>query len=540
MSKAKNILFIMCDQLRADYLSCYGHPHLHTPHIDNLAARGVRFTRAYVQSPICGPSRMSFYTGRYMVSHGSTWNGYPLRIGERTIGDYLRPLGMRVALVGKTHMRADAEGMAWLGIDPNSDIGEWARECGFEPYERDDGLHPDPLVDPDLRYNQYLRNQGYQGHNPWHTQANAAIDEAGNLLSGWYLQHATRPANIQEEHSETPYMTGRAIDFIKEAGDQPWCLHLSYIKPHWPYMAPGPYHDIYGQEHILPAKRSKVERQNPHPVYAAFMQHPESRSFQRDDVREAVIPAYMGLIKQIDDQIGRLMTFLEQSGHLQNTLIVFTSDHGDYLGDHWLGEKDLFHEESIRIPLIIYDPSAEADPTRGRADHRFVESIDLAATFLDVAGGPPQPHRLEGRSLLPLLHGQTVSDWREFVMCESDYSGRGARVSLGLAPEDCYAYMIRTTDWKYILHETFGPQLYDLKNDPAEFHDLGADPAYEAIRRALHEQIFTWLRKRKTRITISDDEIHTLVSRPEEKGILIGYWSSDELPGETRHKKNIP
>ncbi len=138
----KNILFIMCDQLRFDYLSCAGHPRLKTPTIDALAARGVRFTRAYVQSPVCGPSRMSYYTGRYMRSHGSNWNNFPLRIGEPTLGQHLKALGVRNVLVGKTHMTADDEGMERLGIPKGSVIGVEAAQCGFEPYERDDGLHP--------------------------------------------------------------------------------------------------------------------------------------------------------------------------------------------------------------------------------------------------------------------------------------------------------------------------------------------------------------------------------------------------------------
>jgi len=145
---AKNILFIMCDQLRADYLSCYGHPHLHTPHIDALAARGLRFTQAYVQSTICGPSRMCTYTGRYMRTHGSTQNGVPLKVGELTLGDHLGKLGMRSVLVGKTHMVADQEGMQRLGIAPDSVIGVRVSECGFDPYERDDGLHPDGPYSP--------------------------------------------------------------------------------------------------------------------------------------------------------------------------------------------------------------------------------------------------------------------------------------------------------------------------------------------------------------------------------------------------------
>src|ERR1700727_2825161 len=120
MQAGKNSLFIMCDQLRFDYLGCYGHPHLKTSNIDALAARGVRFDRAYVQSPICGPSRMSYYTGTYMRTHGATWNDVPLRVDEWTLGDYLRPLGVRTQLVGKTHMRADLDGIARLGIDPAS------------------------------------------------------------------------------------------------------------------------------------------------------------------------------------------------------------------------------------------------------------------------------------------------------------------------------------------------------------------------------------------------------------------------------------
>ena len=247
--KAKNILFIMCDQLRWDYLSCYGHPRLKTPNIDALAARGVRFTRAYVQSPICGASRMSTYTGRYVQSHGAAWNGFPLKVGEMTMGDYLRPLGMRTALVGKTHMEADVEGMARLGIDPDSIIGVRVAECGFEPYERDDGLHgmgPDGArYSPKRpRYNSYLNDKGYDGENPWHDWANAADGDGNVLASGWAMRHARKPARVREEDSETPYMTRRGIDFIREAGEEPWCLHLSYIKPHRVYIAPTPYNTM--------------------------------------------------------------------------------------------------------------------------------------------------------------------------------------------------------------------------------------------------------------------------------------------------------
>ncbi|MEQ1612897.1 MAG: sulfatase-like hydrolase/transferase, partial [Hyphomicrobiaceae bacterium] len=122
MSQVRNVLFIMCDQLRWDYLSCTGHPHLKTPNIDRLATRGVRFDRAFVNAPVCGPSRMSFYTGRTVFSHGATWNYVPLPIGEFTIGDYLIPQGVRVAVAGKTHITEDAAGRARLGLTQQTDI----------------------------------------------------------------------------------------------------------------------------------------------------------------------------------------------------------------------------------------------------------------------------------------------------------------------------------------------------------------------------------------------------------------------------------
>ena len=339
MGQVRNILFIMCDQLRADYLGCNGHPTQRTPHIDALAQRGVNFSGAYCQAPVCGPSRMSFYTGRYMYSHGSTYNSVPLRIGEPTLGDHLRPLGVRTGLIGKTHMKADTEGMARLGLKPDaSQEAILARECGFEPWERDDGLHPDKAVSQDLAYNHYLRSLGYEGDNPWHSYANSAEGPHGEILSGWMMRNAHLPARVKKEHSETAYMTNRAMETIRRLGDQPWCMHLSYIKPHWPYMAPAPYHRLYTQDDIVLPIRSNSELEAPHPVIEAFMQHEESTNFSIDKIRERVIPTYMGLITEIDDHIGRLMDFLEREGRLEDTLFVFTSDHADYLVEHWLGE----------------------------------------------------------------------------------------------------------------------------------------------------------------------------------------------------------
>jgi arylsulfatase A-like enzyme len=538
MTTVRNILFIMCDQLRWDYLSCAGHPRLHTPNIDALAARGVRFSRAYVQSPVCGPSRMSFYTGRYVQSHGATWNGVPLKVGEMTLGDYLRPLGVQAALVGKTHMRADVEGMQRLGIDPDSIIGVRVAECGFDPYERDDGLHgvgPDGRYDPQVpRYNRYLNDKGYTGDNPWHDWANAAQGEGNALASGWAMRHASKPARVQEEDSETPYMTRRAMDFIREAGDRPWCLHLSYIKPHWPYIAPAPYNTMYGPADVQPVVRSEEERRDPHPVYRAFMDLRVSNAFSRDDVRSEVVPVYMGLIKQIDDQLGVLFRFMEESGLIDNTLIAFTSDHGDYLGDHWMGEKDLFHEPSAKVPLILVDPSPSAHATRGTVCEQMVEAIDLVPTFLDALGGDPvqQSHRLEGRSLMPLLRGPSPSGWRDFVFSEYDYSMLPVAAALGIEPRNARLFMIADRRWKYVHALGFRPMLYDLDADPHEFKDLGADPAYESERRRMAAALNAWGLRQSQRTTRSEQQIKASRGKSQRRGILIGVWDEAEIAPE--------
>ena len=524
MGKVKNILFIMYDQLRADYLGCEGHPTIKTPHMDALAARGVRFNRAYSQAPVCGPSRVSFYTGRYMSSHGAGYNNVPFSLDQWTMGDYLREVGMRSVLVGKTHMVPDQSGMKRLQINPVSELGVWISQSGFEAFERDDGLHPNQAVDPMLTYNEYLRGKGYDGDNPWHDHANSAEGPNGEILSGWHMRYARLPARVAEEDSETPYMTSRAVEFIDQAGDEPWCLHLSLIKPHWPYVAPAPYHEMYGPNQIIPANISREEVDNPHPVVGAFQGHEGSENFRREEVRQTVIPTYMGLITQCDDQLGRLIAFLEERGRLDDTMIVLTSDHGDYLGDHGLAEKDLLHEEVARIPMIIYDPDAEADSRRGSVDDRLVEAIDLIPTFLDSQGGDLHNHRLEGRSLLPLLRASgEVAEWRDAVFSETDYTFHPARQALGLGPNEGRAYMIRTAEWKYIFYEGFRPQLFHLAEDPMEQNDLGEDPAHAAQSALLHEKLFQWLRNRRMGV-MPDAVADQRTGKAKERGFVFGVW----------------
>jgi arylsulfatase A-like enzyme len=258
-----------------------------------------------------------------------------------------------------------------------------------------------------------------------------------------------------------------------------------------------------------------------------------SRSFSRPEVRDEVIPVYMGLIKQIDDQLGRLFAFMRERGLFENTLIVFTSDHGDYLGDHWMGEKDLFHEPSVKIPLIVYDPSGEADAGRGSVCDELVESIDLIPTFLQALGADPaeQSHRLEGRSLVPFLRGGQPAAWRRFAISEYDYSLLPAAAALGVEPRDARLFMVADKRWKMVQPVGFRPMLYDLAADPNEFRDLGADPACEDQRQWLAAALHAWGLRLSQRTTFSDRQIRTR-GNSDRRGILIGVWDESDVADE--------
>lgn len=548
----------MYDQLRWDYLSCAGHPHLQTPHFDWVASRGVRFSRCYVQSPICGSSRMSTYTGRYPSSHGAFWNGVPLKVGEQTMGDHLRRAGMDCVLVGKTHMRADVDGMQRLGIEADSIIGVRASECGFDLGIRDDGMvcqGPDGGYDDnDSAYNLYLKSKGYSGENPWHDYANSGVDENLNVKSGFELVNTSMPANVREEDSETAWLTDCMINWLEHrqleekqnasAEHKPWCVHLSYIKPHWPFIVPKPYHDMYSKEQVLAVTKSAQELQNEHPVLKAFRKGIVAQTSTSDEARDRVVPAYMGLIKQCDDHLGRLLNYLRESGQLENTTVVLTSDHGDYLGDHYLGEKGLFHDCSVKVPLIIMDPDASADASRGTVCDELVEAIDLLPTFLDTHTGESSSaklgHILEGQSLLPFIRTASVDQSgsdepvqaREFAISEYDFSMTPVRQALGLEVDDCRWYVVIDRQWKYIAFTAgqLPPILLDLQNDPEEFNDLGGSelPEHLQVMALMETRLQQWLQRNTQRVTMSDDKIHASIGKSQRRGVLLGYYEAGQ------------
>jgi arylsulfatase A-like enzyme len=518
----RNILFLMADQMRAD---CWGAglglagAKLETPVLEGLAARGTVFTRAYAPAPVCGPSRMSFYTGLFPSSHGATVNQSPLPVGLKTLGDRMRAEGIAARLVGKTHVRADRAGLARLGLDPGTEPGRRVAEGGFDPTPRHDGLFPMDRAPAEAAYDAYLRARGYDGDNPWHDFANSGRGPDGAILSGWYLRNADKPAAIDPSDSETAWTTDRAIAAIREMDDDPWCLHVSYIKPHWPYIAPAPYCGLIGPEAVWAAAPAP---EDPHPVHAAFLAHEESRGFRRPGARQRVIPTYLGLIRELDDHLGRLLAALDEAGRRDDTLIVLTADHGDYLGDHGLGDKQLFHDAAARVPLIAVHP----DLPGGQVCAAPVEGTDLLPTFLHALGADPaEPFDLDGRSLLGLMAGEDAADWRPAALCETDYSNRAACAALGQDPRRARGWMLAGRRWKYIHWLDFPPQLFDLEADPQETRDRAGDPACAAVLAECRMALLDRLTDRLTHANMTRSKItaeaadYTLGGR-----IRIGVW----------------
>ncbi|WP_166418695.1 sulfatase/phosphatase domain-containing protein, partial [Cochlodiniinecator piscidefendens] len=270
-----------------------------------------------------------------------------------------------------------------------------------------------------------------------------------------------------------------------------------------------------------------------------------SRNFSRNGAREKIIPAYMGLIKQIDDQLGHLFSFMQDQGLMGNTMIVFTSDHGDFLGDHWMGEKYLFHDPSAKVPMIIYDPDASADSTRGTTSDALVEMIDLAPTFVDIAGGIDASHILEGRSLMPLLRGENP-DWRNYVFSEFDFAAETVRLKLNLSVQNSRLTMAFDGRFKLIECHNMRPMLFDLKTDPKELVDLGADPAHKETCNRLIDAIHSWYRNARNRITATDatftqdDKLMQAGGDPVlQAGIVIGYWDEAELNEEQKRLRKF-
>jgi arylsulfatase A-like enzyme len=480
MARARNILFITADQWRAECLSVLGHPALKTPNLDALARESVLFTRHFANTSPCSPSRATIHTGLYQHNHRVAMNGTPLDRRHANWALEARKLGYNPALIGYTDQTADPRDLE--PGDPRLSTYE-----GILP-----GLDPVAHVSMDAPgpWGDFLRARGYdmppeERFILWMRESGPDYEEGAPHPKPWL---------VRAEHNDTTWHVDQAIDYVSENRNEPWILHLSLLRPHPPWIASEPWNKLYDPETMpLPLRRESVaEESAQHPWLALQLKHPIFAAPDNAKQLARMRAVYFGMMSEVDDNLGRLFAHLKHEGLWDDTLIVFTSDHGEHLGDHWLLGKNGYFDQAYAVPLIIRDPTAAA---HGATIDAFTEHVDIMPTLLDFIGAeiPPQ---CDGLSLLPFARSGAPAHWRRHAHWEFDFRDvtfpDGAEKALGLTLHQCNLTVIRDERFKYVHFANLPPLLFDLTRDPGEFVNLAAarDHAPTVLRYA--QQMLSW------------------------------------------------
>lgn len=460
-----NILWICTDQQRWDTLGSYGNEWVHTPNIDRLARGGVQFDQAICQSPVCTPSRSSFLTGRYPRTTRCRANGQSIPGDEKLISRLLADEGYTCGLSGKLHLSV---------CHPDITTGSERRiDDGFHQFFW--SHHPMPEWSTN-EYIQWLKLKGKTYHTP-------------NREDCKYVQ-----TGMPAEDHQTTWCAEKAIQFFETAASSthPWFFICNMFDPHHPFDPPKNYIDRYlDRLDEIPLPNYVDGELENKPVYQRIDRDgaygmkgylPASQMTDRD--HRMLRAAYWAMVDLIDEQVGRMLDALERSGQLENTIVIFMSDHGETLGDHGFYLKGShFYECSVRVPLIVSWPGTIQG---GRRTNTLVELTDLAPTLLDAAGIDLY-EGMQGQSLWPYLSGQIPEDTvhREDVYCEA-YNAS----SVYEDPNGTWATMVRTQTHKLVrYHKGETCELYDLAQDPNETRNVYNDPEYLEIKLELLERL---------------------------------------------------
>ncbi len=418
-----NVLFIISDEHQRAMLGCYGHPQVKTPNLDALAARGTRFVNATTPSPMCVPTRAALATGQYPHQTGYWDSVYAYDGRVSGWAAYLDGLGHNVTSIGKLHYT-------------NSDA-----PTGFT-----EQIIPLHIVNGEGWTEGLLRKDP----GSYEYSATEFATQVGRGESS-YTQYDRR-------------ITAKTCDWLRDVSTkeaQPWVLFCSMVNPHYPLIAPDEFHDMYDPATVeLPADMQFPD----HPVLNAFLDYFEyNKHFDEARAREA-IAAYYGLCSFLDDNIGQVLNALAATGQLDDTLIIYTSDHGEHLGKRGMWTKMSMYEESAGIPMIVAGPNVPA----GQVAKTPVSLIDCGPTFVDTVGAAPMVGDYYGKSLVELAN---TPDLDRIVLTE--YHDGGAITG---------QFMLRSVRWKYIEHVGYAPQLFDLENDPDELIDLAGNADYADVQ----------------------------------------------------------
>jgi arylsulfatase A-like enzyme len=474
-----NVLFVTADQWRGDCLGAAGHPVVRTPNLDRLAAGGVSFRRHFAQAAPCGPSRASLYTGMYLMNHRSVLNGTPLDARHTNVALVARSLGYEPALFGYTDS----------SVDPRTVPPDDPRLRSYE------GVLPgfDPVCDlPEgnpVRWLDWLRATGVDLPDDWR----AYVDHPAEGTQ-WRTQYDAK-------RTQTAFLTDRLLDFVddRSAAGAPWFAHLSYLRPHPPFLAPAPYDTMFDPASVPDPVRAptRAEEGAQHPLLGLMIDHPFVAAPDDPQEQRALCATYYGMIAEVDDQLGRLIDMLDETGLAERTLVVFTSDHGETLGDHWILHKLGWFDQSYHVPLIVRDPRARFGSSRGRVVDVFTEHVDVLPTIAELLD-TEVPLQCDGRPLTPWLDNDTPADWRRAVHSEFDFrdpDGGMFEQAFGLTLEQCALAVLRDDHGKYVHfsgHPVMPPIFFDLDVDPDQLVNRAADPAYAEKVLDYAQRMLAW------------------------------------------------
>ena len=461
--KQPNILWICTDQQRYDTLGCTGNPFVRTPNIDRLAREGALFTSCYVQTPICTPSRASFLTGRYPRTTRARQNGHGIPADEVLVTRILADNGYTCGLSGKLHLspcQPKACPTTERRIDDGYSVFYWSH-------------HPRPDW-PTSDYTLWLREKG--------------VDyQSRPFPDSRFIQ-----LGMPEEHHQTTWCAQMAVNFIETAPrfDRPWLFSVNIYDPHHPFDPPEEYLKPYlDRLEEIPLPNYAEGELETKPLFQTMDHRGAYNSpgnYPFDDMSERdhrlARAAYWAMGDLIDVQVGRMMDALQETGQLENTIIIFMSDHGEMLGDHGIYLKGpYFYEPLIKIPLILRWPESIPGGLKVPA---LVELTDLAPALLDAAAIPHHPG-MQGRSIWPILTGETEpAHHRDDVYCEY-YNSMGCHRN-----PDAHGTMLFDGRYKLVvMHGIDQGELYDLETDPEERINLWEDPEHAALQRVLMKRL---------------------------------------------------
>jgi len=447
-----NILWICTDQQRFDTLEGLSNDLIHTPNLKKLMQESVTFTNAFVQTPICSPSRASFLTGRYPHVTGLRANGQKIRATERLVPRILADYEYTCGLSGKLHLAPCFGGRVEERIDDGYEIFHWSHDVG----------------------------DGWPLKNEWHVW----LEQKGIKLPKAPEQEPWGMP-LDPKYTQTAWCAEMAINFMRSQKDfTPWMFSVNIYQPHPPYYPTQEYLKHYDPAK-MPAPAYQEGELGNKPVFQRIDHEGgyagTSLSFTKTsaDAHKQLTAAYYAMIEQVDTEVGRMLRVLEETGQADNTIVIFMSDHGEMLGDHGIYQKGpYFYDCLTRVPLIIRWPKRFK---AGLKVDSLVEMVDLAPTLLDAAG-IPEPVGMQGRSLMPLLTGKTTehrdSVYMEYLDANAPYQTPPMLTG------------VRTTDWKLTYcNDPKSGELYDLVHDPGEFHNLWNSPQHKDVQQAMLQKL---------------------------------------------------